>query len=411
MASYQPGLVLRVTKVHWDDGLAFLYSGPEGMFASDDGETWTAAGAEGNSGTSVPATSLAWIDDVWVACDDNGGQSWRSTDGGETWVSMGFDFRQVGGCQPPPVGDEEQPGIFGAYREDGDNGLVYLSTDKGASWSVAHTIPMTIPFGAGDGFESIKALSGCGNGIFVGTIRGESAFANGDAMVYASINGAGFSSQKVWTGTNDVPTGEEWVPDPHTLGYRGGAVGYDKESGTYAFVGLKEEKTDASPAPTDVATSVIYATGSGGSFSGESELATATRTSAPATPLIGEGVSDSGFASGGDGKFITAGRRDNFTASGGDPPTPADFELYRFGSGSGTQVLLSVDDIFASSSFFSQMCWKEGDNDAPGTFACVVIGGSNSRVFVAKDGSNTFLQKHSSGGDFGAIAVGKVSWL
>jgi hypothetical protein len=398
-----PGLALdflnRIVNVHWGkEGLHFLYCGTDGMFGSEDGEKWQQA--EG----AVPATALAWVDDVWMAIGSGG--PWRSDDGGKTWLAMGApEFDQIAACKSR-TGD----GIFAGYKQDeeGDNEEVYISRDLGKSWSKELTVPTTINT---DGYESARVLSGCGYGIFLSTIKGDELFSGGDGCVYALMDGGSFGGrEQVWSGFT------RHVDDPpavraHTKGYSPAAVGFDSKSRQYCLMGFKEEGFGPGGAEGSLTHySIIYATGLGTSFAGETEIA--QRIKQPLASNYSDLILGLG-AAGGDGKF--AGTYIDRTWAGPSPPLEADLVVAFFDGGSGSETLISVPDLFAGGAI-GPVCWKPGgDSDltteAPegtGTFACVAFDSEAGGVWIEKGGG---WRKTHSGLPYGGIAVGKLSWL
>lgn len=427
MAKEVPGLLLHFTQqvinVQWG-GLHFLYSGADGMFGSENGDKWQKL----ETG-AVPATGLAWVDDVWVATGSGG--PWRSEDGGKTWESAGAnEFTQIAACKPDDVAEDAdgQPiknGIFAGYKqdEDGDNEQVYISRDLGKNWSIELSIPTTIPAEEGrDGSEFAQVLSGCGNGIFLSTMKQDTRDHHGDGCIYVSMNGGGFGGrQQIWTGSFN-PFVSGGASDPHTIGYSPGAVGFDAKTKQFCLMASKEEGFGPGGALGSLTEySIIYATGLGGSFSGEAEII--KRTKGPldnAFPQVTGGLA----AAGGDGKF--AGTYNdlfwpNF-ASG--PPLVGQLMAVFFGSGDlAATSLISVPNMFGelASAQVGPVCWKPPDGssttDPPtGTFACVAFGADAEPggVWIIKD-AGAWQQTHNGQGftdnPRAGLAVGSLSWL
>src|SRR5215471_5450278 len=72
----------QIINIQWG-GKQFLYSGADGMWTSSDGEQWT------KLDNSVAATSLAFVDGVWVAVNETDKDKvWLSTDNAITWKSI-----------------------------------------------------------------------------------------------------------------------------------------------------------------------------------------------------------------------------------------------------------------------------------------------------------------------------------
>jgi hypothetical protein len=416
-ADFGPALVLdflnRPINIHWGGGLHFLYSGADGMFGSKDGEEWKKAPPE----SSVPATALAWVDNVWLAL--GGGTTWRSEDGGKIWeVASGPQFQQIAACKPQVVEDEPiKNGVFAGYKSDdeGEHEEVYLSDDLGKTWSKVLNIPTKIPFGDGeDGYEYAQVLSGCGNGIFLSTIKGDERSSNGDGCVYASMNGAGFGArQQIWSGTIRHP--DDPLPERvQTKTYSAGAVGFDSETQQFCLMCLKEEGFGPGGAEGSAFNySIIYATGSDGSFSGENEIIKRLR-GALEDPY--RSVNGGLAATGGDGRF--AGTYNDLFHTSSE--LQGDLVIAFFGGGAGSETLLAGVDMFAGARI-GPVCWKPGSEsestpETPtGTFACVAFSSDTAPgeggVWIAKaDGS--WQKKHDGqAGQRGAIAVGKLSWF
>ena len=123
-------ILTRINKVHWASKEQFLYSGDDGMFGSSNGESWKKADH------SVPAISLAWMDDVWVGCGTDG-SVWRSEDGAQNWSLIDGAPKFVEIVSMRPKGTDEhgkpRPGVFAGWlrSEDSDDDFVYTSQDLG----------------------------------------------------------------------------------------------------------------------------------------------------------------------------------------------------------------------------------------------------------------------------------------
>lgn len=382
----------QVTNVHWG-GLAFLYSGADGMFGSKDGEQWEEAPL------SVPATSLAWVDGVWVACGPDG--TWRSEDGAKTWESSGPELELVAAMKPTGLDEEGQPlpGMFAGIGEDADgNGLVYSSSD-GKSWAVALTIFSS--FGDG-GTENITGLSGCGGAFFVGTVHSVNRYSSSTAKFYSS-DGGGFSSQIVATGTfwdGDL----DHVP-PVFEDYSPAGVGYDKKNKTYLATIDKEER------PFGIQHTYLQASeSSGGSFDEGSIVDQATLVAA----TNGDFLAVYSSVAGGDGAFVGGSGLDHIS---GELPTGGEVRAHWLPGGGAGQTLESYTGALTERSIGS-FCFNPtraatgGSTDEPdkmGVFACVASGtGSAGGVYIATAGGS-FRKTHS--GNPWAVAVGKISFL
>jgi hypothetical protein len=410
--------------VHWASG-HFLYSGADGMFGSKDGKEWQKL----KSG-AVPATGLAWVDDVWVATGNGG--PWRSEDGGRTWQSAGApQFEQVAGCKPEPVTTptetKEKKGIFAGYKrdEEGGNEEVYISRDLGKTWSAELAIPLVIPFGDNeDGYEFATVLSGCGNGIFLSTVKGNTRFSAGDGCVYALMDGGGFGGrQQIWSGTTSF-FGD---PDPHSLAYTAGAVGFDSQTKAFCLMyGRFEGFGPGGSAGAAQIWSVGYGTGSGASFGGENEIA--RRTRAPLADTFAQLAIGLG-AAGGDGKF--AGTYQSLLVSN-VLPVSGQLIVTVFGGGTGSETLISVPNMDGeSASQNGPICWKSGGGEESstdattetkgGTFACVAFGvdAQGGGVWIAESGGawhqthtgQAFPNHEQPRTQRAALAVGSLSWL
>jgi hypothetical protein len=406
----------QITNVHWGGGLHFLYSGADGMYGSKDGVTWAPA----PPGGSVQVLSLAWVDGVWVGTSSSA--TYRSTDGGKTWVSAGGGFRWVVACKPKTGATDRggsTKGIFAAYKQDdeGEHEQIYISRDLGQSWGIELDIPTS--YNGGEGSESFVALSGCGNGIFVSTQKSDTSLSGSDAVVYSSIDDGGFSKQVVWQGIPEVP-GQDG------LAYGPGGVGFDSKTQQFCFTGLRLFSTGPGGVlGRDQTMSIIYATGTGGSFAGESVIDSVfiPRNAVSYDFLAG------GFGTcGGDGKFATTSRLDQIQPTG---PTPADLRVH-FIPGA-ANVLMSVTNIFDDDNVQLQLgpiCWRshsqEKTDEAPtdqqeslGTWCCIAFGpgaDATGGVWTAKAGGG-FAKTHSGTGfaeEFSqraGLAVGRLSWL
>jgi len=396
-----------IINVQWEGGTAFLYSGADGMFGSEDGEKWVKAEA------AVPAISLACIDGVWIACNPFEA-TWRSEDGAVTWKAVaGFKFEEVAAMRPKGTDAEgnPMPGVFAGWLMEDDNHVVYTSHDLGETWSIALSIPTSIPFGDNEnGYERIQGLSGCGEsaGFFVCTIKGDSRYANGDGMIYTSLDGNSFIRQLVFgPGTNFIP-GPPGQPTPELRGFTALAVAYDTKSNSYIAIGAKQTRS-SSTAPVGIVTShMIYTIGSGSSFS-QSEGTIAA--SAQIMNGFGDFLQVDNTAAGGKGLFIGGFGRNPFEAG----------QL----QGEGTTHAIIIpgnSQQTMENRIVTSFCFKpaldsadEGSADESledGTFACVSYdNGGSGGAYIRTDG---FFRKTHSGrsiGGLGAVAVGTVDFL
>jgi hypothetical protein len=393
----------QIINVHWGGKLHFMYSGADGIYGSKDGESWKKAES------SVPATSLAWVNDVWIGIGPGG--AWRSEDGAKTWTpasGLPSACKDVVAMIPEATTENGEPkkGIFATWadNEEEQNAIVYTSHDLGLSWGAVLTIPMTV---GEDGYESVRGLSGCGAAFFVCTGRGATATHNGDGMIYASTDGSSFSSQLVFGPGTDVG-GEPIYP---RKGFGGAAVGFDEKTGTYIAMG-NSEIVQADGVRESF---LIYTRSDGPSFSaGEGTIA------ASASQSVTEGgdqISPPGGATGGDGIHASGCLRFNFSPAG--PFTSGSIEG-GFIPGSISDLLPMGDMIGGNILSF---CFKSGEQSEsdeaaakpppPGKFACIALNSENSGgVFIARTGGG-FTKTHSGTGIEGraAVAVGKISFL
>lgn len=405
-------ILTRLTNVQWGAELEFLYSGGDGMFRSSDGEKWEKVSS------SVPAVSLAWIDDVWVGCNPNGG-CWRSEDGATTWQSVSApDFEEVVAMRPAGEDTDDNPlkGVFAGWKEDDDgNGEVYSSHDLGQTWQRVLTIDSKV---GATGHESIAALSGCGEALFLTTQRLENDTDSGSVYIHISTDGHGFDKSMLF--------GPGTVADLRlpTRGYAGGHVGFDPQSKQYTATGYRAFGSGKiGEDPGEILSyrddSLIYTTSSDASFgSGEGSVIHTERIVNYYDFIEGNVLGGPHGCAGGNGTFATGGRiiHDFFAA---DMPPPS-MDLMAF-LGTAGQVLVKSNSL---TGFIGSFCFKKGGKESdssdqtempPGTFACVAYSGTGAGgVFIAND-SGSFTQTHagtSIGGtnvNGGAVAVGKIS--
>lgn len=400
----------QIVNVQWqEEGAAFLYSGADGMFGSQDGVEWV------KSKSPVVATSLAFIDEVWIACGPDG--CWRSEDGAVKWSALAAPaFFGVAAMRPKgaSVDDPPKAGIFAGWVEDdaGDNHVVYTSHDGGKTWDVALTIPTSF----GDsGSESIRNLSGCGGALFACTSYHSQTFHAGAGKIYCSTDGHVFSPQTVFGPGSVILPGD---PDQYPrIGFAAVAVGYDPETKTYIAIGDKEIIPDFGVQESYL----VYTRSSSTAFaSGEGTVAESARQVTGAGKPGGDFISVAFSAAGGSGKHVTGysrfhNRNDGSFISG---------ELNsRFISG--TSHLLQAMGTHTGG-YIGSFCFRsdseantEGSTDQPegaGTFACVAFDASKTGgAYIASSSSGGFSKTHSGTGigsqGRGAIAVGTVGFL
>lgn len=402
--------ISRIINVHWEEGgLAFLYSGADGMFGSQDGTEWVKAKSP------VPATSLAFVDDVWMACGPDG--CWRSEDGAVTWQAASAPgFFEVVAMKPKSLSPEDQPkpGVFAGWTEDdaGDNHIVYTSRDGGLTWNVALTIPTSF----GDsGSETIRGLSGCGGALFVCTNYHSEIFHAGDGKIYSSSDGQTFSPQTVFgPGSIILPTDPDQFP---RVSFTANAVGYDAQTKQYIAIGDKEIVLNAGGQESYL----IYTLSGSTSFgSGDGTIAESARQVSGAGKPGGDFISTASTAAGGAGTHVAGfsyfqNRNDGSFISGALKS--------RFIPGA-AGVLQPMSS--RGGGFIGSLCFRsdsetntEGSTDEPdgsGTFACVAFDADKvGGAFIASSAASGFTKTHSGTGigsqGRGAVAVGTVGFL
>ena len=397
----------QIVNVHWgEEGAQFLYSGADGMFGSKDGHEWVKAK------TSRPATSLAFVDDVWIASGPDG--CWRSEDGAVTWSAVAAPaFYDVAAMKPKsPGSDETKPGVFAGWIEDddGDNQRVYTSHDGGLTWAVALTIPTSF----GDsGSESINGLSGCGGALFVCTSYHSETFHAGDGKIYSSTDGHSFVPHTVFApGSVILPEDANQYP---RIGFSANAVGYD---GTrYIAIGDKEIIPDFGVQESyliyTLSDSIVFGSGDG-------TIAASARQVLGAGKPGGDFIVVATSAAGGDDKHVTGFYLFQNAASGsfisGDLKA-----IFIPGSSRVLQAMGSSPGGFVGSFCFrsDSEANTEGSTDQPegaGTFACVAFGADKSGgAYVASSAGGSFAKTHNGTGidpdGRGAVAVGTVGFL
>jgi hypothetical protein len=231
------------------------------------------------------------------------------------------------------------------------------------------------------------------------------------------MDGGSFGGrQQIWSGTTHF-FGD---PDPHTLAYSAGAVGFDSKTRRFCLMYYKDEGFGPGGALGSLQEySIGYATGSGGSFSGETEIIKHIKP-----PLVDSYSQVVGglAAAGGDGKFA---------ATYEDRLIPAPTELRGdlvvtfFEGGSGATPLISVPNMFGETAGaqIGPVCWKPSSESestetptGTGTFACLAFGvdAEEGGVWIEK-GDGGWHQTHSGQGLIqqtrAGLAVGKLSWL
>jgi len=404
-------IVSQIVNVQWG-GEQFLYSGADGMFGSDTGKTWE------KLAKSVPAISLAFIDDVWIGVSQTG--TWKSKDGAQTWekLSVPSTFNTVMdiiAMKPKGVDDEgkEKKGVFAAWvSEDasGDNQLVYTSHDLGDTWTVALTIPYLV---GTDGNETINGISGCGDHFFVCTSRAATVYHLGDGMIYSSSDGSAFTSTTVFgPGTDRTPPVD---PNAPSWGYAATAVGFDEKTRTYMAIGGKQ----GGAVVNVVETALIYTTSTSGSFS---QTEGTIAVSASQILNTGDSIAAIGSAAaGGAGMHATGHLLSRYDGAVGF--VSGDLKA---GFIPGTQQQLQA--MGGVGGYVASFCFNKGGSagsteddseDKNGVFGCVAFGTDmKGGIYIAKPGE-AFAKTHDGtpidiGGPGnpsprGAVAVGKVS--
>jgi hypothetical protein len=390
----------QIVNVHWGDGLQFLYSGADGMWASEDGQSWKKAEH------SVPAVSLATVDEVWVGVGPDG--VWRSVDDATTWAPItGVPaLLEVVAMKPKDVGPDggSKKGVFAGWMEDeeGENHIVYTSLDLGKTWLRALSISTTV---GENGYEFIQGISGCDGTLFVCTSRGATASHNGDGLIYSSITGSAFKSQLVFGPGTDPGIGA--FP---RLGFYACAVAFDEKAKRYIAIGGKEYRPDAGGVHESF---LIYATSATSSF-GTSEGTIAA--SASQTTGAGDFISVATSAAGGNGKHI-AGLYLFHNGVGGV------FVSGELKAGSIPGLLASLQSMGGSAGgYIGSFCFKpdevstDGSGSDQGVFACTAFGADKSGGAYLTSGA-AFTRTHSGkgidigGAPRGAVAVGTVGFL
>ena len=381
-------LLTRIKNVHWG-GDQFLYCGDDGMWGSSDGESWTRAAAQ------VPASSLASIDGVWIACNPVAGP-WRSADGAQSWQGMSAPmFEDVAAFRPggtAPGGGPKQ-GIFLAWCEDeeGEHYDVYASTNLGVSWSKVHSFEAVLnPDGSAfeQGFENITTLSGCGNRGFVGTQRNEGGGWLSSGNIYSTTDGTSFSGGVAFGPPTFSPPG----PFAPRMGYSTGGVGFDGKR--YLAVGLREHNHTFG-ARTDTLRYIISGDGTFTEQEG-TEFATESSVGFDGTVLSG-GL----YVAGGENTFATTFMAIDIASGQGFTGARAKAQ---FILGGPATELVSTEHPDTLTIFVGPVCKKK-----TGAFACVASGtGRAGGVYIAKP-NESFRQTHSGVGP-AAVALGRVSF-
>lgn len=403
----------QIVNVQWG-GKQFLYSGGDGMFRSSDGASWI------QMSTSVPAISLAWIDDVWIGVGKNG-EVWRSEDGAQTWTSTTSPssfVAQVAAMRPVGEDDEGKPlpGKFALLAHENDDGMqhVYISNNLGKSWSVALSIIVTInPDAEGrSGHKVLSALSGCAEAFFIGGTIHETFWDAGSGYLWVSTDGISFDD-----GTMVFGPGTNYGPDGSgpTSGFSAAGVGYDTKTRKYMLCGTNTQTTTPNPdGSSSTYNDMIYTI----SVSPHFGLSTGTPFKHDTFSSPDGGIITSGAPSvaGGEDSFATT--INSFKFSHG--PEAAGTDLMACWVPGSISTLTSV--AAGQGSMAGSMCFKSavnagnGNGSKQGIFACVAFGAANG-VYVAKT-DDDFTLKHNgqpirfASGTIagGAIAVGKISF-
>jgi hypothetical protein len=393
----------QIVNIAWEEkGQQFLYSGADGMFGSEDGASWKKADQ------AVPATSLAWIDNVWIASGPGG--CWRSEDGAQTWQTVEAPaFFGVAAMKPKSLDpNKPRPGVLAGWIEDdaGDHHIVYTSHDLGKTWNVALTIPTSF----GDsGSESIRALSGCGGALFVCTDYHSETFHSGDGKIYSSTDGHTFSPQTVFGPGSVVVPGDPFQYP--RIGFAAQAAGYDPETKNYIAIGDKEIIPEFGVQESYL----IYTLSASTSFrSGTGTVAESARQVSGRGDFISVALS----AAGGDGKHVTGFSRVHNNGSFTSGELNARFIP-------GASSLLRAMGTHTGG-YVGSFCFRsdaeantEGSTDQPegaGQFACVAFGSDKSGgAYIASSSGGGFTKTHSGTGigsdGRGAVAVGTLGFL
>jgi hypothetical protein len=407
----EQGPFAQIVNVHWGAPLGFLYSGADGMYGSKDGESWTRAPS------SVRATALAWIDDVWIASGPGG--CWRSEDGAESWelVSTPTAFTQLAAMLPKrtPENDEPPKAVFAAYGtdEESSNDTIYTSMDLGKTWSSVKTFEAVSGGEDVRGYEFVSALSGCNGHFFVGTIRGTAYYDRGSGWLYVSADGLSFSGNMIFGPGTSVPPDQ---PHGEIKGYGCSAVAFDEKTETYTLTGSREYL----PGDGSHERAVIYSVSGSPSFSAGMDYMT---VSLPSSIAVAKSLAggDRAFASG-----IT-----QFNYDPGPFLSPKDSKLTaNFIPGSGT-TLMNISGVSGTFglSFVGSFCFNsmkeestdetgEDEGEGEGIFACVAASSLEAGVYIAK-AKGIFTKTHSGQGITyadgqriaAAVAVGKIDFL
>jgi hypothetical protein len=407
----EQGPLEHIVNVHWGGApLGFLYSGDDGMYGSEDGESWTKAPS------SVRATALAWIDDVWIASGPGG--YWRSEDGAKSWkpVSAPKTFTQLAAMLPKSTASDDKPksSLFAAYGTDEDtsNDIIYTSQDLGKTWNAVKTFEAD--FGDPDhGYEFVSGLSGCNGQFFVTTIRGEVSYDRGSGWVYESGDGLSFSGNMVYGPGTAIPPDQ---PRGELTGYGCAAVAFDEQTDTYTLTGTREYL----PGDGSDHRTIIYSTSGSPSFGSGMDY---KHVAMPISIQVAHSLV------GGNGAFATGITQYNYTPL----PTsvPIDSQLTaNFIPGLSTTLIRVAGGEFGPQtfgrSFVGSFCFNPmtevstgGEVSTAGTdgvFACIAASISEAGVYIAQAGGS-FRKTHSGRGITdgqgiaAAVAVGKIDFL
>lgn len=400
----------QIVNVHWDEGEDFLYSGGDGMVGSHDGVNWEPMPS------SIPALSMAFIDDCWIAITGNGGRGYyRSEDSAKSWQAFsppsGF-FDTVAAMQP--LGPDGKPKLdsngepvpawfaMSGQSEDGNNYVVFTSNDKGDSWKLALSVDASR---TDTSQEFGTKVDGCGGAFFYGS--GKTTYNDfgtyGEGFLYVSTDGLSFSGPTMVFGPG------YYDADNNSLGYENGGVGYDNVTKQYALTGFKQ----TSSLGGGTSNFLMYKKSSTPHFGAGDGAVFAESNNPPG----GGGTTASGgvFVAGGGGYFATGYHiMTSFTG------TDDNFDIYAVMLPGAPKHITSV--LFNQSGYpFSSVAYAKGKEEATkeaiegsGTFCCTTSFGT-AKIFTAKPGGS-FSQTHAgppillgANSVFNCVAAGKVT--
>ncbi len=137
-----PTTVVRATQGNAANGSTAASNTPWGTISTDGGLTWTGfAGSptwtDTTSGSTSGGGSIAIAPDassiVWTPVNTT--SAWYSTNSGTTWKAASGLPASSGSSVTQVVSDRVTPAVFYGFA----GGSLYISTDKGAGWTVAQT--------------------------------------------------------------------------------------------------------------------------------------------------------------------------------------------------------------------------------------------------------------------------------